>query len=281
MTGPTNDCSEARPRLGLYVFCFARARALDVARGPGITADSPLRLLADGDLAALACEVPLDDWEGPLGEAHTTDIGWLAPRALRHEQVIEEAMAFSPVLPLRFGCLFSSEQRLCALIGRARPAIDAFLAEAAQREEWSIRGLLDAAACEEVLLSAERRQMPPPPSPGARYLVEQKMRQRAARAVRVWVKSAEVDIARALDGVAFEIRAGRCSQAAVDGRELAFCAALWVPRGAAMAMERCLAPLGERLSACGLQIEARGPWPPYTFAPRLDEEPAALERFAP
>ena len=36
------------------------------------------------------------------------DLAWVAPRALRHEEVILTVMEQGPVLPVRFGTVFSS-----------------------------------------------------------------------------------------------------------------------------------------------------------------------------
>jgi len=264
---------QAEGGFGIYVFCFSRAEACAAAAtGAGIAEGAPLRTVVRGAVAALCCEVPLADWVGPPGEANLQNLAWLGPRALRHEEVIERAMAASPVLPVRFGCLFSSEERLQDLLARAGARIATFLEDAAGWEEWSVKGTVNMAACLEAALAEERRAATLPESPGARYLMEQKLRERAAREARAWVKAACADIAAEIDGVALERRAaGRISQGAgEDGREVVLHWALRLPRGAETELERRLQALEARTSARGLLLEARGPWPPYAFAPRLD-----------
>jgi hypothetical protein len=271
MNDPTSSRSESDH--GVYVFCFARAGAVDAA-GPGLDEGAPVRALVHADVAALYCEVPLRDWVGPEGEAHLQDPAWIAPRALRHEAVVEEAMRASPVLPLRFGCLFSSPARLVALVAAERQKIAVFLAEAEQREEWSIKGSLDVAACEAAMFAADPRAARLPASPGARYLMEQKLRLEAQRAARAWVRSAEAEIEEALGGVVLDRRVLRPSarQAGSGAREGVFHWAVLVPRGGAALLQERLGALGARLEASGLSVEAFGPWPLYTFAPHLGEE---------
>jgi hypothetical protein len=266
MTTSTAAHSEGVEGVGLYVFCFVRAEASEAAVGRGLAEEAPLEARVHGELAAICCEVPLQEWTGAEGEAHLKDLGWLGPRALRHEEVVEQMMRASPVLPLRFGCLFSSAERLEELLRHEHARIATFIDKAAHEEEWSLQGALDLAACEEAMLAADPRVAKLPASAGARYLMEQKLRKDAARAARVWVKEAEATLARALEGFVLARRELRSKEPG------AFHWALLVPRGAEAELARRLEPLAEPMSAHGLRLSARGPWPAYNFAPRLGDE---------
>ena len=71
-----------------------------------------------GSGAASLCSGPVrgngqirrEEFAGPEAELNLQQLSWVGPRALRHEAVIEEVMASSPVLPARFGTLFSSAE---------------------------------------------------------------------------------------------------------------------------------------------------------------------------
>jgi hypothetical protein len=218
-------------------------------------------------VAAICCEVPLDEWTGDRGEAQLKDLAWLGPRALRHEEVIERMMHTAPVLPLRFGCLFSSARRLEELLQRERGRIAAFIDKAEHEEEWSLQGSLDVLACEEAMFSADPRVAKLPASAGARYLMEQKLRKDAARAARVWAREIQETLTRALEGLVLERSTLRPTQ------EGDFHWALLAPRGSEAELSRRLEPLAEQLSERGLRLSASGPWPTYNFAPHLGEEP--------
>jgi hypothetical protein len=261
--------------VGIYVFCLVRAGAAEAAVGPGLTEDAPLGALIHEEVAAIYCEVPLHDWTGEASEARLKDLGWLGPRALRHEEVIEQMTRASPVLPLRFGCLFSSAERLEELLRRHRSRISAFIEKVANEEEWSLQGSLNLQACEEAMLAADPRVAALPASKGARYLMEQKLRKDAANAARAWVREAEATVAHALEGLALARRSLRPSPrgAAEPALEGVFHWALLVPRGAEAELSKRLEPLAEQLSARGLHLSARGPWPAYNFAPHFAEEP--------
>ncbi|HEY0094763.1 MAG TPA: GvpL/GvpF family gas vesicle protein [Archangium sp.] len=265
--------SEGHDGVGLYVFCFTRAGAADAATGPGLAGDAPLGVRVHEDVAAICCEVPLHEWTGEAGEAHLKDLGWLGPRALRHEEVIEQLMAASPVLPLRFGCLFSSAERLEGLLRRERARISAFIEKTAHEEEWSLQGWLDVRACEEAMFAADPRVAKLPAQAGARYLMEQKLRKDAVRAARGWAQEVQTELSRALEGLVLERRSLRPPSRNPEepGREGVLHWALLVPRGAEAELAGRLEPLAERLSARGLHLSARGPWPAYNFAPYLGE----------
>ncbi|MDY7233113.1 GvpL/GvpF family gas vesicle protein [Hyalangium rubrum] len=261
--------------MGFYVFCLARERAVEAVVGYGLSGDAPLRARVHGEIAAIYCEVPLQEWTGEEGEAHLKDLGWLGPRALRHEEVIEQMMRASPVMPLRFGCLFSSLEELDALLRRERARIAAFLEKAEHEEEWSLQGVLDFKACEEAMFAADPRVAKLPASAGARYLMEQKLRKDAARAARGWIQEAEAMVARALEGLVLARRPLRLPSRSAESPtvEGVFHWALLVPRGAEAELARRLDPLAEPLAARGLSLTARGPWPTYNFAPHFGGEP--------
>jgi hypothetical protein len=107
-----------------------------------------------------------------------------------------------------------------------------------------------------------------PASAGARYLLEQKLRKDATRAARVWAQETQATIARALEGLVLARRPLR------PPSEGAFHWALLVPRGAEAELARRLEPLAEPLSAHGLHLSARGPWPAYSFAPHFGDTPS-------
>lgn len=256
------------------MFCFARASAAEAVVGPGLAEGAPLEAQVRGEVAAVCCEVPLHEWTGEAGEAHLKDLAWLGPRALRHEEVIEQMMRASPVLPLRFGCLFSSRARLVELLEREEARISAFVEKVAHEEEWSLQGSLDLRACEEAMFASDPRVAKLPASGGARYLMEQKLRKDAARAARAWIPEAEAMIARALEGVVLDRRSLRPTSRSPENPafEGALHWAILVPRGAESELVKRLEPLAGQLSARGLHLSARGPWPAYNFAPHFASE---------
>ena len=87
---------------------------------PAMDATRPLLALRHAGLTAIVSAVPLAEFRGPRGEQNLADLGWLGPRALAHEAVIEHLMTQCSVFPLPLGTLFSSTQALWAALDAQR-----------------------------------------------------------------------------------------------------------------------------------------------------------------
>src|ERR1019366_10628265 len=104
-------------KAALYLFCFARAVVVSAVQATGVDGQSAVAILQQSpDLCAVVSEVAQKDFCGPAAERHMQQLDWVAPRALRHEAVIEEVMASSSVLPVPFGTLFSSPEALTGFV---------------------------------------------------------------------------------------------------------------------------------------------------------------------
>lgn len=271
---PDQDASA--PSAGLYLFCVAPSSltVLDgLAGGEGIAPGTALGAVTHQDLVAVVCSVPLDEWTGPGSEERLRDIAWLGPRALRHEAVIESVQAQAPVLPLRFGCLFSSEAEVRRWLVVHGVRIAGFLADiAARAEEWSLKGWLDTELATAARLTADERWKALPAAPGARYLREQKLRQEIDRTVRAWARGLGEQAVQELRTLGAEARALRLpSTPSPSGRneEAAFNFALLVPRLAVAEFKDRIETLHRTLSEQGVSLDLTGPWPLYSFCPRL------------
>lgn len=260
---------------GVYVFCITRATT-PVPAEAGLTADTQLARLDAGGLAAVYCLIELADWTGSDAETRLRDLNWLGPRAVRHEAVIELVMAGGPVLPLRFGSLFSSLASVRAWLTGAAAEIDPFLHKSESFEEWSLKGWLDVPRAEAARLAADPRLKALPASPGARYLLEQKLRQDITKTVRAWARSIEQRLLGELRELAGGTRTLRALSGDVSGRteEVMFHQALLVPNARRGELAEWLARHNAELSAFGLLLELTGPWPLYSFVPTLTPAPA-------
>src|SRR5664280_2251761 len=126
----------------LYLFCFARSDAVRDVQGTAVDGHSPLSIIRHSpDLCAVLSEVAREDFCGPAAELHMQELSWVAPRAVRHEAVIEGVMACSPVLPSPFGTLFSSLKALTEFVDQNRETIALFLRRVEQARRNSSASL--------------------------------------------------------------------------------------------------------------------------------------------
>jgi hypothetical protein len=242
----------------------------------GIDEPHPPFFRRRGRVAAVLSRVWRSEFCGPAGEKNLQDLAWLAPRACRHQAVLEQVMRLGPVLPARFGTLFSSTASLESFMGKHEAAMARFLERADGREEWALKGFLDRGQAEAEWLARRRSEEPCPSDgpPGAAYLREQRLRIEAGQALDARLAEACDDLFNQLNPLASEIVARRISarQTPERARELVLNWALLLPAAAAADFRGRIDRVSADKPMGGLAFEVSGPWPPYSFCPVLEAE---------
>ncbi len=252
-------------RSATYLYGFVRAdQALpDGLRGLDGAAVFPVAI--DG-IAAIVGELPPEPFESDA----VADLAWLIPRALQHDRVVAELRQAGPVMPVRFGALFTTNGALRDWAGENAGPIGRFLESTADRDEWSIRLNLDLVRAVEGLAAVDpawaARLAALPKSPGARYLAEKRLSDDARADARRRARIVAGLVRVAARGLGDEhILAPR--EAPAPGIEPVLNAAYLVPRRDADALR-------ERAAAAALDLpclilESSGPWAPSHFGPAL------------
>ena len=255
---------------GTYVFCVTRESA-PLPPLPGLDA-APLVEERSAGLKAIVCQVDLEVWAGEDSEDRLSDLEWLGPRALHHERINEGVMRNAPLLPLRFGCLFSSPAGVQAWVDRHRRSIERFLDATVDAEEWSIKGWINRDACARRLAEGDPRFAELPAAKGARYLQEKRLRRDIAAKIGPWIRGAEARLRGELkDCVILDRRLAAPRKDLTERTEDPgfHLAVLTRSDDSARLLDRIEA-LAKETRAFGLDLEVVGPWPPYSFSPPLD-----------
>lgn len=259
---------------GIYLFCFGRAHIEGQLEGEGIDPGFPLATCKFEDVAAVTSQVRVRDFSGPEAEACMRDLGWLGPRACRHETVIEQVMRLSPVLPVQFGTLFSSPERLAEFLAGHCVAISRFLDFVTGMEEWGVKVLVDRTRVRGCLLSdlastdAESQAL----SPGQRYFRERRARADAEKRMGRWLKTACARIAREISRAACRSRPRKVVdwRSEGDGKEVILNWAFLVAEARVGMLRASVDQLNADYATYGLVLEVSGPWPPYSFGPSFE-----------
>lgn len=259
---------------GIYLFCLTPASPLRSIAGNGIDGEHPLFVEVVGDVAAVVSEVNLDDFSGPAARERLEDLAWVAPRALRHEDVVMTAMEHGPVLPVRFGTVFSSLTAVAEALRQRQEALKKFFRDTDGKQEWTLKGYVDLpqarARMTAARLAAEKEQLAGL-SPGKRYFLEQKIKGAVDKETTAGIKGMGEEIGKMARDASVGFSECRLQSREVTGRddEMFFHGALLVPDGSVAAMEGVVDAWNTRQETQGLRIEISGPWPPYHFAPAL------------
>lgn len=261
----------------IYLYCLARSDLLPAIEGIGLDGQSPLFLRTSQDIVAVLSAVSLDEFSGPYAESRMKDISWIGPRACQHEKVVEQVMRHSPVLPARFGTIYSSLAALEKLFEMHHAAISRFLDQVADKEEWSVKGLMDRAKAKEdlfsVILAREAGRLASS-SPGMRYFQEQRIRSGVEKDLRSWLKEVCIQIQNDLSCYASDFCERKVLSRDATGMDtdMVLNCAYLVPRDLAGDFRARIDRANAEHTKRGLVLQPTGPWPPYSFCPFLGME---------
>jgi len=265
---------------GLYLYCLARFDRLPPSPllGRGLDGQNSLAVATYQDLVAVWSPVPLEDFSGPEAEERLRDLTWIGPRVIRHQEVVAGVMRHSPVLPVRFGTIFSSLANLEKVLQRHSDAIAGFLKRLTDQEEWAVKGLLDRPGAKEKLFSlklAREAESLEALSPGKRYFEEQRLRAACDQELQRWLQKVCREVWTDLRYYAAETREGRLLSREATGsdKDMVWNWALLMPRQAVGGFQALIQDVNAQYAERGLRLECTGPWPPYSFCPALDMEP--------
>jgi Gas vesicle synthesis protein GvpL/GvpF len=260
----------------IYLYCLARANSVQNLTIEGLDGGGPVTGLEVGDVAALISRVPLCEFDHAAAAGVPQDAAWVVPRACRHEQVIEAAMKLSPVLPVRFGAVFSSCDALVNFVSDHYDRMAGFLDWVADKEEWSVKAFVNLEASSEWAISSDRALADEwqrlPESPGTRYFLEKRLKAAARRRAILSSREAADEICEALLACAIEIVRLPPSGEPGTGKEPVLNLALLVRSPAVNELQIVADALNSRFQEQGVSVECRGPWAPFHFCPSLDRK---------
>jgi hypothetical protein len=249
----------SEPRLGRYL--FAVARGLDPGRLAGVRGlrGAPLELVECHDLQAVVCSVDLAEFGEAQLKENLEDMGWVEEVARTHHDVVFATASAGAVAPMRLVTICSDDDSVRARIESVHPDLSEALGRVEGRHEWSVK------------VYAVRREQPETaevgrPASGAAYL--QRKREQAAQR-----RSAGEEHLRRADEIheslARSVVATRVLQPQdprLTGRPdtMILNGAYLVADEDAEGFRDLVRRLAELHPT--LEIELKGPWPPYSFA---------------
>lgn len=268
--GEVADEAAQAPAHGYYLYCFASADRIKALAGPSVDEEHPVFIHAHKGIVAIVSRVHLSDFTGDEAEANFQDISWLTPRIFRHERVIEQAMPYSAVFPVRFGTLFTSLHSLEMELEKRRSAIVRSLDKVAGKQEWAVTGILDREQAQETLFAdilGESAQ-DIPALPGMRYLYEQRIHREVEQTLKAWKQQLCFKIGEELTAHADGFHQRKIVSPSESGKVMMMNWAFLVSLESVNQFHACVERISRDHGRYGLQIKCTGPLPPYSFSER-------------
>jgi hypothetical protein len=267
-----------RAGLAPEVAAAAQAEVSAAFLDGGMDETHPPFFWRNGSVAAVLSQVSRSEFCGPVGEKNLQDLAWLAGRACRHQAVIEQIMRLGPVLPARFATLLSSPTSLECFLAKHEASIARFLERVGSQQEWGVKGFFDPGRAEADWLACRRSEKPGPPasSPGMAYLQEENLRMQAKQALDDRLAEACDGLFNELSPLASEMVPGRFLGRLIPetAPQMVLNWALLLPAAAVPVFRERVQLANTRQNPAGMAFEVSGPWPPYSFCPVLEAEPA-------
>jgi hypothetical protein len=237
----------------------------------GVAADDPalqrldgVELIRRGPLAAVAREVPLDEYgEGVLPE-RLNDREWLERNARAHENVLQSAAAVTTVVPLRFGTIYRGREHVEQMLEERGDELRATIERVRGHVELGVKVWIDQAVLGQTLDPAEQ---PLEGGAGMAYLQQRSREQERSREVTARCIELAEEAHGRLAAVAVAAVSNRPQPRELTGRSesMVLNGAYLVPDG-----DERLRGEVDRLAAehavLGVEYELTGPWPPHNFA---------------
>jgi hypothetical protein len=264
--------SAPRPASGTVVYVYgvttADAALAPDARGYEPVGGAPLFMLKSGRLAAIASLVPEAEFGADSIDEQLDDVAWVERNARAHDAVLRAVAASGPpVVPLRFGTLYRSQEAVLTALEDSGAALASTLAELEGRTEWVVSAVISSRAPDPAapIIAAPNR-----PGAGVSYLearrAEPALIDDFAERVERCAAACVDRLRTALQGASV---AGLATRPATGGgtTEIARAACL-LRRREMNAFLSVIDALEADFAHLDLGIHVDGPLPPYHFVAR-------------
>ena len=259
------------PRAGWYVYGVTWESAVRKLEGLSGVEDAAVQSVAVGDLAAVVSPLSASAPWG-VDAAGEVDLDRLAPRARRHEWVLEQLLDEGGVLPLRFGVMYPDLERLRRSLRAGASELAGALGRLQGQREWGLTVEAgDQAELGAVAVASSRYD-----GSGRGYLSGRRVEREAAAARSEELARVAERIHESLCAVASDAMV-HASGSFPDRRgQIVLRASYLVPSASDIEFrQRAEAVLKEARADLRLAGDLTGPWPPYHFCDiSLEERPA-------
>ena len=246
----------------LYLYAVAGPDGAGFAGRSGIEGQ-PVRAIAEGDLVALVSDVPAGSFDQPALDENVRDGRWLTPRATAHQEVNAAAhAALAASLPVPFGTIYRSDERIREMLRSRIEELRAKLAALHGRSEWVVGLYRDVAAAAEHLAQVRDAvaHAGAAGGPGRRYLEKR----RDESELRAELRRLDEEASLTAQHVLARVSKSSFAEPVVEEASDLVARTTYVLRGEdEHRFADAIAGFNADWKARGYELRATGPWPTY------------------
>ena len=240
----------------------------------GIDAAS-VRFVTRGDLAAAVSDVPAEAFGEQALNTNVTDMAWLGPRAVAHQDVNAQLFERSEaIVPLAFGTVFHDDARVQEFLSAQSTALRQHLERVRDASEWVVALHLlrplnpEDVAADSPMIMGLRQQIANSP-PGRAHLLRQRLQTIERDESRRLQSEAAQNVLNALRAISLDVFREPLPTDAVEKPLLR--ASVLVRRESEADFMDEVDQLRKRWREPTYRLLVTGPWPPYRFAGLTDD----------
>lgn len=246
-------------------YLYAVSRGLDVEDLDGLMGlgDAMVEGVEEQGLVGLVTSVDLDEYGEEGLRRNLERLDWLETAARGHDAVVQAAAVLAPTAPMRLATIFRDDDGVRRRLADQHDAISRVLDRVEGHEEWSVKVL--------TLPEPDTVEETAPATSGAEYLRRRKREQQAREHGTRDAESAAEEVHTALVRIAAASRRLAPQDPRLTGHTgtMVHNAAYLVPQSDSDAFASAVSDV--TASRPDVVVDARGPWPPYSFA-MLDDQ---------
>jgi Gas vesicle synthesis protein GvpL/GvpF len=249
-----------------YVYGVVAANTELEGKLPGVDPARPVTLLSEGGLAAVASQVPLDEFDETRLREHLADMVWVEATARAHEAVLEDVRRRATVIPMRMCTVYRTEGGIREMLTREADALRDALEHLNGKAEWGVKVFTDFARAGGRTHNVDAGAGE---ATGAAYMerirTERELRERALAAA----EDAAAVIHDRLGTVAADAQVIPLQRPEVSGHsgEMILNGVYLVSDEGASSFHEEAEALRTEFELHGIDVALTGPWPAYNFVP--------------
>jgi len=259
----------------VYLYCFFKGPSSLVPQ-KGIDGINTTMVLSHSDLCALVSPVPNGEYNEQVLNRQIEDISWIASKAGRHDDIIRYVTKFYPVIPVRFGTIYTSNERLLEVLRSNYNELCSHLDFLDGKEEWGVKVYAKEEAGRKLIEDSSEliKQLDKEISsatPGQAYLLKKKRTQLASQqSINVFDSIAD-EIYQQLLSWSIKGRKNKLLSKRVTGKEndMIFNAVFLIDRLYVNAFKEKINSIATSHEQDTFYFEISGPWPCYNFCPEF------------
>jgi hypothetical protein len=265
----SNAANVAGASMALYVYGLID-RLEDQALLEKFTTFYQIRCLQVGGRGALVQDVTLEEFEEDVLKERVRDPHWLEAHVWQHAHVLEGAMRFGTVVPMKLLTVFRTEERLRQSLSELDETLGELCLRLQGKEEWGCKAFCDlqriraAVEAQNDEINELNAQIAAKPS-GISYLkkkqLEEQLRRESSLRLAVHLDTISSRVSSAVHEAKF------CPVARESNdRPMILNVSLLVEKTAFESLAAEVDALRQDYLSAGFEFELFGPLPPYSFS---------------